>query len=74
MPANHRTIITADRIIVTPDVIVTGCRADCPNTRPYNPNEDGETLGCSYKYGTLPQEGFPEWCPLPKSEVSHDAR
>jgi hypothetical protein len=44
--------------------IVTGCRADCPNTRHYIPNEGGMTLGCPYNYGTLPQEGFAPWCPL----------
>lgn len=49
---------------IIPAIIVTGCRADCPNTRYYNPNEDGETLGCSYAYGTLPKEGFAPWCPL----------
>ena len=37
---------------------ITRCR-DCPNVRTYDPNEEGETLGCSYKYGSLPQEGFP---------------
>lgn len=49
---------------IIPAVRVTGCRANCPNTRYYEQNEDGETLGCIYKYGTLPKEGAPEWCPL----------
>ena len=44
--------------------IVTGCRADCANTRHYIPSEGGMTLGCPYNYGTLPQEGFAPWCPL----------
>lgn len=48
-----------------PAVLVMGCRANCPNTRFYEPNEENETLGCIYKYGTLPQQGMPEWCPLP---------
>lgn len=45
-------------------ITVTGCRADCPMTRHYQPNEDGETLGCAYAYGTLPQEDFASWYPL----------
>jgi hypothetical protein len=49
-------------------MLVTGCRADCPNTRTYDPNQDGETLGCIYKYGSLPKSGFPPWCPLRDDE------
>jgi len=51
-------------IKIIPAVRITGCHADCPNTRFYEPNQDGETKGCSYKYGTLPKEGVPDWCPL----------
>ncbi len=36
----------------------------CPYMRCFSPNQDGETRGCSYKYGTLPRDGFPDWCPL----------
>ncbi len=43
---------------------VTGCRADCPNVRFYEPNAEGHKLGCIYKYGTLPKNGVPDWCPL----------
>lgn len=45
-------------------IIVTGCRENCPYTRHYDPNQDGETWGCSYAYGTLPKQGVAEWCPL----------
>jgi len=45
-------------------IIVTGCRKNCPYTRHYDPNEDGETKGCQYAYGTLPEQGVAEWCPL----------
>jgi len=48
-------------------IYVDGCReriqgsrvGSCPYTRHY-----GNALGCQYKYGALPQNGFPEWCPL----------
>lgn len=43
---------------------VTGCREGCPKTRHYYPDADGETLGCVYRYGSLPKHGFPDWCPL----------
>ncbi len=52
------------QIKTTPAIQVTGCRVDCPNTLIYDPNQEGETLGCIYKYGSLPKTGFPEWCPL----------
>lgn len=51
---------------------ITGCRIDCPHTQCYQPNEDGETLGCSYAYGTLPKEGFAAWCPLKDGESQRD--
>lgn len=48
---------------------VTGCRqgkqGDCPHAKIYPSNERTPILGCIYKYGSLPDEGFPEWCPLP---------
>jgi len=51
---------------------VTGCRqgkhGDCPHTTYCEPNNDGETLACVFCRGTLPQSGFPEWCPLPKEK------
>ncbi len=31
----------------------------CPYTRLY-----GSEFGCLFKYGDLPNSGFPEWCPL----------
>lgn len=53
---------------------VIGCRqgkqGNCPHTRMYNSNENEPTLGCVYKYGSLPEAGFPEWCPLSLETVT----
>lgn len=53
---------------------VIGCRqgrqSNCPHTRIYQSDKE-PTLGCVYKYGPLPETGFPEWCPLPKESPRH---
>ena len=41
---------------------ITGC-FECPHRRYYS-DPKNPTYGCSYKYGSLPETGFPEWCPL----------
>ena len=36
----------------------------CPFKRSY-----GVEPGCVFRYGDLPEEGFPDWCPLVKEEI-----
>jgi hypothetical protein len=50
------------------EIIITGCFGNgtidyCPHIRYY-----GFELGCGFKYGELPKEGFPDWCPLKEKE------
>jgi hypothetical protein len=54
---------------------LTGCfspsrRPNCPYVRRYPKNQfcGSPESGCAFKYGSLPDEGFPDWCPLEDEE------
>lgn len=40
---------------------INGGIGGCPYKRSY-----GAESGCVFKYGALPEKGFPDWCPLEK--------
>ena len=41
---------------------IMGC-FECPHSQYYS-DPKNPAYGCSFKYGSLPETGFPEWCPL----------
>lgn len=50
-------------------IVVTGCRGGpagaCPELRSYTSPDGLVETGCSHKYGKVPDDGVPDWCPLP---------
>lgn len=52
---------------------VKGC-FECPHKRYYSDPNNLTSLfgyiGCHFKYGPLPEMGFPKWCPL--KELEHE--
>lgn len=46
---------------------INGGIGGCPYKRSY-----GVEPGCVFRYGELPKEGFPVWCPLSKIDAFYN--